>query len=47
MLDDSAHPMLAGAVRIDVPDRDESYYKAVLHEPAYYKADGDSWDSWH
>ena len=47
VLDDNAHPMLKGAVRRKVPNRDDSYYKALLHEPAYYKAEGDTWDSWY
>ena len=47
VLDDNAHPMLKGAVRRKVPNRDDSFYKALLHEPAYYKAEGDTWDSWH
>ena len=47
VLDETAHPMLKGAVRIEVPNRDNSFYKALLHEPAYYKAEGDTWDSWY
>ena len=46
-LDESAHPMLRGAVRVGVPERNDTFYRAVLHEPAYYKAEGDTWDSWY
>ena len=48
VVDDTLHPMLAGAVRVTTPDRDDSFYRAVLREPAYYKAEGDNWGSrWH
>ena len=45
VVDDTLHPMLVGAVRVDVPIRDDSYYRAVLHEPTFYRAEGDDWGS--
>ena len=42
----SAHPRMQTAVRVDVRDRDDAFYKALLREPAFYKAEGDDWDSW-
>ena len=48
--DSTLHPMLAGATRVTPPVRNDDFYRAMLHEPAFYKipkAEGDGWGSWN
>ena len=51
VVDETIHPMLAGATRATPPTRDDTFYRAMLQEPAFYKvpkAEGDDWGSrWH
>ena len=46
--DHTTHPMLAGATRATTPVRDDTFYRAMLQEPAFYKipkAEGEDWGS--